>query len=162
MRYIIIMYNLGKGALLMCQSYIRSCACGQREAEMMFGNMVLDESVVKGLYCPKCSCAADVDCRTMVMDNGWVLELDGEVMEVYAPRMGMGHDNVTAERVFDSGFVTWVGMTPEDNRTRARERMIIQEKFADDKLGQFEAMKRWAIAREKEFSAQGWRKAIRK
>lgn len=146
----------------MCQSYIKSCACGQREAEMMFGNMVLDEASVKGLYCPECSAAVDYRDGAMVSDNGWILELDEDVIKAFAPRMRMEYDEVTAEKVFDEGYVSWVGMTPEDNRTRSRERQIILDKFAADKREQFEALKRWAIAREKQFVAQGWRKAVKK
>ncbi|TLN24217.1 hypothetical protein FDZ71_02100 [bacterium] len=146
----------------MCQSYIRACACGQHEAEMMFGNMVLDEAAVRGLYCPECSGTVDYRRESMVLDNGWVLELDEDIIKAFAPRMRMEYDEVSAEKVFDGGYVSWVGMTPEDNRTRAKERQILLEKFADDKREQFEALKRWAIAREKQFVAQGWRKAVKK
>ena len=143
----------------MCQSYIKSCACGQNAAEMMFGNMILDESVVKGLYCPKCSATVESDPVEALEDNGWTLELDKDVMALFSPRMTLDGDEVTAEKVFDGGYVTWVGMTPDDNQTRRKERELLMAKYDGDKLEQFQALKRWAIAREKQFVAEGWRKA---
>ncbi|PLX39712.1 MAG: hypothetical protein C0608_11080 [Deltaproteobacteria bacterium] len=143
----------------MCQSYIRPCSCGKNAAEMMFGSMVLDESVVKALYCPECSGRAEKDPVELLEDNGWILQLDKDVMALFAKRMNMDEGDATAENVFDNGFVTWVGMTPDDNQTRGKERDIIMAKFENDRLAQFQALKEWAIGREKRFVAEGWRKA---
>ncbi|GAB4254718.1 hypothetical protein [Deferrisoma sp.] len=146
----------------MCQSYRKPCVCGQRTAELFFGQMVLDEASVKAVYCPQCSATVDPDPVTMVEDNGWILELDEEVIRAYAPRMNMTPDEVTAEKVFDGDFVTWVGFSPEDNVQRVRERRKIEEQYAGDLKGHFEALKKWALDRERRFYAEGWRKALRK
>lgn len=146
----------------MCQSYRRPCACGQKTAEIFFGKMVLDEAAVSGLYCPECSNTVEVDAATMVPDNGWVLELDPDVMAAYAPRMAMTSDEVTAEKVFDADYVTWVGFSPEDNRQRNEEREAIAKRFEGDLKGQFEALKQWALEREARFYQAGWRKASQK
>ncbi|GAB4269248.1 MAG: hypothetical protein Kow0092_23260 [Deferrisomatales bacterium] len=146
----------------MCQSYRKPCACGQRTSEIFFGKMVLDEAAVRAVYCPACSAAADRHPKRTVEDNGWVLELDPEVLEAYAPRMEMTSDEVTAEKVFDGDYVTWVGFSPEDNVLRSREREQIAREFQGDVRGQFEALKKWAIEREKRFVEEGWRKAVRK
>lgn len=146
----------------MCQSYRKPCVCGQRTAELFFGQMVLDEASVKAVYCPQCSATVDPDPVTMVEDNGWILELDADVLRAYAPRMNMTPDEVTAEKVFDGDFVTWVGFSPEDNVQRVRERRKIEEQFAGDLKGHFEALKKWALDRERRFYAEGWRKALRK
>ncbi len=146
----------------MCQSYRKPCACGQRTAELFFGKMVLDEAAVRGVYCPECSSTVDVDTRSMVEDNGWLLDLDVEVLEAFAPRMDMTPDSVTAERVFDEDYVTWVGFSPEDNVQRSRERAEIEKSTAGDVKSHFEALKKWALEREKRFYDEGWRKALRK
>ena len=146
----------------MCQSYRKPCACGQKTSEIFFGKMVLDEAAVRGVYCPQCSTTVDLDAKTMVPDNGWVLELDADVIAVFAPRMEMTSDDVTAEKVFDADYVTWVGFSPEDNRTRSEERAEIAKRFEGDLKGQFEALKKWALERETRFYDAGWRKATQK
>lgn len=146
----------------MCQSYRKTCTCGQRTSELFFGKMVLDESAVRGVYCPQCSATVNVDPVTMVEDNGWVLELDPEVLRVFAPRMEMTPDAVTADKVFDEEYVTWVGFSPEDNVQRSTERAEIAKRTAGDTRAQFEALKKWAVEREKRFYDEGWRKATQK
>jgi hypothetical protein len=146
----------------MCQSYRKPCACGQKTSEIFFGKMVLDEAAVRGVYCPECSTTVDLDAKTMVPDNGWVLELDPDVMAAYAPRMDMTSEEVTAEKVFDGDYVTWVGFSPEDNRTRSEERAEIARRFEGDLKGQFEALIQWALERESRFYSAGWRKAAQK
>lgn len=145
----------------MCQSYRKPCSCGQKTSEIFFGKMVLDESAVRSLYCPECSATVDVDPKTMVEDNGWVLELDADVMQAYAPRMEMKVDEVTAEKVFDGDYVTWVGFSPEDNVQRSKERAEIARQTSGDTRAQFEALKKWAVEREKRFFDEGWRKAVK-
>jgi hypothetical protein len=138
----------------------RPCACGQKTAEIFFGNLILDEAAIAELYCPECSAAAPEDKATTVNDNGWVIELDADVLRVFAPRMKLDPETLTAEEVFDKGFVTWVGFSPEDNRLRAVEREEIAQRTAGDKKAQFLAFKQWAIERETRFVKEGWRKAI--
>ena len=96
----------------MCQSYRKPCACGQKTSEIFFGKMVLDESSVRGVYCPECSTTVELDPKTMVPDNGWVLELDEDVIAAYAPRMEMTSDDVTAEKVFDGITPPGLGSAP--------------------------------------------------
>ena len=98
----------------MCESFKTKCACGQKTAEIFFGKMVLAESSVTQVYCPKCS--QNVDCERIdrVWDNGWVLELDMDVLRAHANSMGILPQEVTAAWVFDQGYATWVGITPDD------------------------------------------------
>ncbi len=145
----------------MCQMYRKTCSCGQKTAEIFFGNMILDEVAIAGLYCPACSGAAPDDPKTTVEDNGWVLELDPEVLAAFAPRMHLDAETITAGQVFDGDFVTWVGFSPEDNQLRAKEREAIMKETAGDLKRQFEALKQWALGREKKFVAEGWRKALK-
>ena len=66
--------------------------------------------------------------------SSWVLELDLEVLREYAPLMAMDIRSLTADQVFDAGYVTWVGFTSEDNvdRSAERERIAAEHAFKDE------------------------------
>ena len=142
----------------MCQSYRKACACGEKTSEIFFGRMILDEKAVKEVYCPKCSREIDTGAEGRVFDNGWVLELNMDVVKCCAPVMGISPDEITAERVFDEGFATWVGITPDDYQNREKERSEIQKLAKVDVLAFMKAMKEWGVSREKRFTDEGWRK----
>ena len=73
----------------MCQSYKVPCTCNQNTAEIFFGKMVLNETVIEEVYCPRCSQNTDTDIDSRVWDNGWVLELNMDVIRQYAGSMGV-------------------------------------------------------------------------
>ena len=142
----------------MCYSYKQTCQCGQHTADIFFGNMVLNESSIARLYCPDCNQAAEAEEKTLVRDNGWVLELDLPILREKSPSMGIAPEEVTASWVFDAGYVTWVGITPNDVEVRDRERAELQKLAKVDLLAYYEAMKTWGQDRELRFAEQGWRK----
>jgi hypothetical protein len=142
----------------MCQSYKKVCACSQQTAEIFFGKMVLDEKAVSKVYCPECSQDIDTGSDSRVWDNGWVIELNMDFVRTRAPIMGISPEDVTAEWVFDEGFATWVGITPDDSERRNRERSRIQELAKSDLLAYIQAMREWGLSREKRFINEGWRK----
>jgi hypothetical protein len=67
-------------------------------------------------------------------------------------------ENITADWVFDEGFATWVGITPDDSQRRNQERSEIQEIAKTDLRAYIQAMKDWGLSREKRFINEGWRK----
>lgn len=142
----------------MCQSYKVACACGRHTAEIFFGRMVLDESAVQGVYCPQCSEGLNMQGVEWAWDNGWVMELDMGVVRDRAPIMETSPDNIDADWVFDQGFATWVGITPDEAENRNRERAEIVKLASTDFPAYLKAMKEWGIGREKRFSDEGWRK----
>ncbi len=142
----------------MCQSYKKECVCSQKTAEIFFGKMVLDEKSVAELYCPQCSRDIDTNCDHRVWDNDWVLELDMDVVRTHANSMGISAAELTADWVFDEGYATWVGITPDDAERRNKERDEIQKLAKIDLRTYYEAMKAWGLNREKRFSEEGWRK----
>ncbi len=142
----------------MCQSYRKICACGQNTTEIFFGRMILDETSIAQVYCPRCSQHIDTDCDHRVWDNGWVLELNLEAVKARASVMELSPDEVTADRTFDEGYATWVGITPDDHQRRAQERAEIQKLAKTDLLAYMQAMKEWGLNREKRFIKEGWRK----
>lgn len=142
----------------MCQSYRKNCVCGQKTAEIFFGKMVLDEKSIEQVYCPNCSHDIEIDGYNRVWDNGWVLELDMEVVKTYADSLGISSDALTAEWIFDEGYATWVGITPDDSTRRDQERSEIQKLAKTDLRAYIDAMKEWGLSREKRFTGEGWRK----
>ncbi len=143
----------------MCQSYRKACACGNRTSEIFFGKMVLDEQVIAEVYCPKCSHDIDTERDDRVWDNGWVLELNMDRVRTRAALMEISSEDVTADWVFDEGYATWVGITPEDFQTREQERAEVQKLAKTDLRAYIQAMKEWGLSREKRFISEGWRKA---
>ncbi len=142
----------------MCESYIIKCQCGDKKAEIFFGKMLLSESSVKQLFCPNCSKGHEDEQPQRVWDNGWVLELNMDTIKSHSSTFGMAADTLTADWIFDSGYVTWVGITPDDTERRNRERDKIQQLAKTDLLAYVNAMKKWGLEREKRFSDEGWRK----
>ncbi|NNL76109.1 MAG: hypothetical protein HKO68_07215 [Desulfobacterales bacterium] len=142
----------------MCQSYKVPCTCDQNTAEIFFGKCVLNETAIEEVYCPQCSRNVDTECDSRVWDNGWVLELNMDAVRQSAGSMGISSQEVTADWVFDEGYATWVGITPDDTERRNQERAEIQKLAKTDVRAYYEAMKAWGLNREKRFSEQGWRK----
>lgn len=142
----------------MCQSYKKECSCGRQTAEIFFGRMILDEKSVAQVYCPDCSQGQDREGKDRVWDNGWMLELNLDMVRPQASVLGLAPEEITAERIFDEGFVTWVGITPNESGQRDEERAEIQRLAATDRKAYFQAMKEWGMGREKRFTQEGWRK----
>jgi hypothetical protein len=142
----------------MCQSYRKTCLCGQNTAEIFFGRMILDEKSVAQVYCPNCSHDIDTERENRVGDNGWVLELDMDMVRTRAHVMGISPEDVTANWVFDEGFATWVGITPDDFQRREQDRSEIQKIAKTDLRAYIQAMREWGLSRERRFINEGWRK----
>lgn len=142
----------------MCETYNIRCECGQRSAEIFFGKMLLDHRSLRRLYCPDCSGRNPDNDDGRVIDNGWILELNMDRIRKYGATFGISSDDITANWVFDNGYVTWSGITPDDNETRNCERAAILELAKNDMQAYFKAMKEWGRDREKRFIQQGWRK----
>jgi hypothetical protein len=120
--------------------------------------MVLDEKAIAQVYCPKCSQNIETGRDNRVWDNGWVLELNMDIVRIRANVMENSAENITADWVFDEGFATWVGITPDDSQRRNQERSEIQEIAKTDLRAYIQAMKDWGLSREKRFINEGWRK----
>jgi hypothetical protein len=142
----------------MCESYYLRCQCGKKSADIFFGKMLLDEKAVNILFCPECSNGLEADRPERVWDNDWVLELNMDLIRTHASTFGVDADELTANWVFDRGYVTWTGITPDDTDRRNKEREEIQALAKNDLLAYIKAMKEWGMEREKRFIREGWRK----
>lgn len=119
--------------------------------------MLLNEKSLLFLFCPECS-GGKTESPNRVWDNGWVLEMDMVHIRTHSPTFGISNAELTAAWVFDNGYVTWVGITPDDVVKRDRERKKIQHLAQTDMRAYIEAMKEWGVKREKKFMLEGWRK----
>jgi hypothetical protein len=81
-----------------------------------------------------------------------------DIVGSYSSSFGMSGEDLTAEWIFDSGYVTWVGITPDDSERRNREREQIRVLAQTDMAAYLKAMKEWGMERERRFSREGWRK----
>lgn len=142
----------------MCDSYHLTCHCGNKSADLFFGKMVLNQQAVLDLHCPECSSGNDPLQSDTVWDNDWMLTFDMAIVKSHAATFGVNAGEITAEWIFDQGYITWVGITPEDIASRNREREELQTLAKTDLRAYLAAMREWGIGREKRFSDQGWRK----
>ena len=81
-----------------------------------------------------------------------------DIVRSHAATFGLDRESITADWVFDAGYATWVGITPDDTERRNRERAELQPLAKSDVLAYVKAMKNWGIERERRFSEEGWRK----
>jgi len=142
----------------MCLHQKLACACKRNKAYLFHRDNVLPEQVVINMYCPECGNRANRNESTMLEDVGWLIEYDIEVARFYLNLKGIDNP-VTPEFIFDEGYCSWYGMSPNDLEENARvhqELMPLQKK---DKLLYFNELKRIRLAQFAELKKAGWRKA---
>ncbi|MDA8168882.1 MAG: hypothetical protein M0Z59_04175 [Nitrospiraceae bacterium] len=142
----------------MCIDHKITCVCGRSSASFNFKDEVMPSEVVSRLYCPGCSGDVKFDPRTMLRDNGWIIEFDMDVAGFFAsgklPRV-----TVTPEFIFDEGYCTWRGVYPADHIDSVNERRELLELLKTDRKRYFEEFRDWGTKRMARLAAAGWRKA---
>lgn len=144
----------------MCMDHKFKCKCADKEINFEFKNEILPHEVVASLYCPNCSGDMAFDPKTMVADNGWIIEYDMDVARFMSNRMPNQHaENLTPEVIFDNGYCSWLGVYPDDQHDSAieRERIMAIAKINPTKY--LTELKDWANSRMDRLKQQGWRKA---
>lgn len=141
----------------MCMAYEMRCKCGDRAASFHFKDNILSEQVIRGLYCPHCSSDVQLNPTSMVVDNGWVIEYDMDVVNFMGQKIRTG--TITPELIFDAGYCTWNGLYPGDHIESVKERERIAVLAKTDPLRYLNEMKSWANERVKKLQQEGWRKA---
>ncbi|MDX1764745.1 MAG: hypothetical protein R3231_10525 [bacterium] len=137
----------------------RRCKCGKERARLHHGNSVLPEEAIKEIYCPSCSGTVNVDPNVMIADNGWIVEYDMEVAHLYASKMGRPAEGISPAFIFDEGFCSWQGFTPNDQEKANEEKTHIAKVARDDARKYLHLIREWGINREKQLAKEGWRKA---
>ena len=80
---------------------------------------ILPEAILVNLYCPECRSQAAWDGETMTDDGGWILEYDMDGAKFLFWEKGLVNE-VTPDFLFDEGYCSWNGMTPQDLAERTR------------------------------------------
>ena len=143
----------------MCMALEKQCKCGREKARLHHGNSVLPAEAMKNLYCPGCSGTVNVDSASMIADNGWIVEYDMEVAQLYASQMGRPKEELNPAFIFDEGFCSWQGFTPNDLEKANEEKTTLAKVAKEDTRKYLELIREWSINREQQLAKEGWRKA---
>ena len=115
--------------------------------------------VICELYCPECSKSVKIDVECMLVDNQWVLEFDLTLARGFLQRANVSTTYLSPAYLFDQGYATWNGFTPNELDQRLVERQDIIA-LADQDMRQYLVeIKRWGCERVQKFRQAGWRKA---
>lgn len=141
----------------MCMDHRLMCKCGSNNAGFNFRNEILPPEVVRGLFCPRCSSDIAYDHKSMLTDNGWIIEYDMEVAE--AMKSKLPADDITPSFIFDEGYCTWRGVYPTDHIDSVKEREELIRLAKEDPVRYLEEFKSWGKQRMERLAKEGWRKA---
>jgi hypothetical protein len=143
----------------MCMAIERECDCGKESARLHHVNGILPSETVKNIYCPSCSNVIAFNSGTMIEDNGWVIEYDMEIASLYARKMGTVKEGVTPEMIFDEGYCSWQGFTPNDLLKANEEKTELAKLAKTDPQRYLREIRQWTIDRARKLQEEGWRKA---
>ncbi len=141
----------------MCVEHKKICICGRSTASLYFRDEILPEEVIDRLYCPQCSVAVGYDAITMVMDNGWIIKYDMDIVNFMRQKLPAGE--ATPGFIFDEGYCTWEGVYPTDRADSVKEREELVQLSKINKKKYLEEFKTWGIKRMQRLQQEGWRKA---
>lgn len=143
----------------MCNNHRLSCNCGQNQANLFFKNNILNPSVLSNIFCPKCSRDVNFVGTYMLEDNKWILEFDLVIASFFLNRANIDTADLSPTFIFDQGYASWNGFTPDELDQRLVERQQILGLADQDMHLYLKEIKRWGSARVKKFCEAGWRKA---
>lgn len=142
----------------MCLDIRKTCECGKHHVQFHLRDNIMSREVIARLFCPACS--AGVEGRTMLNDNGWVIEYDLELAQfLAAAKLQIPPDEVDPAFLFDSGYATWQEMYPGEQQDILADRREIMKLLQKDSREYLQQISRWNIARVAEMKVAGWRKA---
>ena len=125
----------------------------------MFNNHILPPEVVNDLYCPECSTDLALDAECMILDNDWVMEFDIPLARRCLSRARINSESICPTFIFDEGYATWNGLTPNDLEQKMEERQGIIALATKDMHLYLSEMRRWGCQRSLKLREAGWRKA---
>ena len=95
----------------------------------------------------------------MIVDKQWVLEFDLRLASEYLKRAQIHSDLLSSSFLFDQGYATWNGLTPNELEQRLEERQEIIALASQNMHLYLSEMKRWGCERVRKLREAGWRKA---
>ena len=144
----------------MCMNLRIACVCGGNSANIMNRDNILPGEVIRRMWCPLCSGSARFDPERMVEDNGWIIEYRmGMARNILAGKLGEEADRISPPYLFDHGYCSWNGFTPNELEESLEARTAIRRECGSDMVRFMERIKAWGSDRVKLLSGRGWRKA---
>jgi len=144
----------------MCMEHKIVCKCGKSDASFIFKDEILPHAVIKTLYCPDCSQKIAIDYVSMIMDNGWIILYDMDIVRLYRHKLpNIITENLLPDTLFDNGFATWSGVYPGDHVDSEEERQALANLAKKDPKKYFKDITTWSIKRLERLIKDGWRKA---
>lgn len=143
----------------MCMAHEVTCVCGNGYAGFDFRDEIMTGEVIRRLYCPYCSRDIRFDHKSMLYDNGWIIEYDMDIARFQAQRLNNITEELTPELIFDRGYCTWRGIYPTDHIDSTIERAEIAKLAKIDPRRYLKEIKEWANTRMERLAKEGWRKA---
>ena len=95
----------------------------------------------------------------MLEDNDWILEFDLTVARGSLHFANIHTADLSPAFLFDQGYASWNGFTPDELDQRLEERKQIIALADQDMHLYLTEIKRWGSARVRKFREAGWRKA---
>jgi hypothetical protein len=95
----------------------------------------------------------------MLADNEWILEFNLASAKGCFQLANMKTSVLTPSFLFDQGYATWNGFTPNEMEQKLLERQEIISLARSNMRLYLEEIKRWGCERAEKFREAGWRKA---
>lgn len=144
----------------MCIDVRKTCECGAKTVQFHLRDNLLNAEVIERVFCPNCPGDAGFDGRSMLNDNGWVVEYDIILATMLlTAKLQMDPDAVCPEYLFDHGYACWLEMYPGEREEIREEKEKILALQREDQRLYLQAIQRWNIDRVARLKAAGWRKA---
>jgi len=141
----------------MCMDHKKTCACSAQTASFNLRDEVMPPEIIDRLYCPQCSSDVVFDAKTMIRDNGWIIDFDMDLARFSGHKLSGAE--ITPEYLFDQGYCTWRGIYPMDHIDSVKEREELVKLAQINTRKYLEEIKKWGIDRMDRLARDGWRKA---
>ena len=135
----------------------KTCACSAQTASFNLRDEVMPPEIIDRLYCPQCSSDVVFDSKTMIRDNGWIIDFDMDLARFSGHKLSGAE--ITPEYLFDQGYCTWRGIYPMDHIDSVKEREELVKLARINTRKYLEEIKKWGIDRMDRLARDGWRKA---
>lgn len=145
----------------MCMDVRKECECGSKNVQFHLRDNVMIPEVIAKLFCPRCPGDAKFSEKTMLNDNGWIIEYDMDLAKMLAvQQLTIDPNLVDPTFIFDQGYACWQELYPGEKTDIKDEKEKIIQLLQVDQKKYLETIQSWNIERIKKLKAIGWRKLV--
>ena len=146
----------------MCIDVRKTCECGANNVQFHLRDNVMQPETIARVFCPTCPGDTTFIDKTMLQDNGWVIEYDMVLAKFLAAgKLAITPSEVTPSFIFDQGYACWLEMYPGEKEAIKDEKEQLLRLREKDQREYLQAITSWNINRINTLKAAGWRKALR-